>query len=230
MPLNLPTNTCLPSQAKQGSAEWFQARCGKITASRIRDLMKIIKSGESAERKRYRLELLTERLTGLQHEHYVSRRMERGIELEDEARKAYSRATGSVVDQVGFIEHPRLTFSGASPDGLIDEDGGLEIKVPDTTTHIQWIMGAEVPPEHVDQMQWGMACSERIYWDFMSYDPRMLDPNLQRFIKRLNRDDKRIAEIEKEVARFDEEIRAVIEYMKKGPLESSLDLLRKSVK
>lgn len=191
----------------QGTPEWLHVRTGRITASRVGDVVAKRKRGteEMACRRDYRMELLCERLTGRAADHYVSPDMDRGSEQEPYARAAYEVATGAMVDQVGFILHPTMDFSGASPDSLVDLDGGLEIKAPKTATHIEWMDAGNVPEEHVPQMLWNMCCAERDWWDFLSFDDR-LPPGLRTFACRLQRDEKRIAEMEYEVMQFNYEI------------------------
>lgn len=194
----------------QGSAEWLAARCGKITASRMADVLSVLKKGgEGADRRNYRIELIAERLSGRYEDHYVSPEMAWGSEFEEMARAAYEIQTGTMADTAGFVLHPCFDFAGASPDALIGDDGGLEIKCPKTTTHIRWMMAGTVPEEHQPQMLWNMACCERAWWDFVSFDPR-LPEGLKTFIVRLPRDEARIAEMECEVERFNEEVEAAI--------------------
>ena len=194
----------------QGSAEWLDIRRGKITASRIADVLAVLKKGgEGAARRNYRIEQIAERLSGRSEDHYVSPEMEWGTEFEPIARSAYEIATESMVDTVGFVLHPTFDFAGSSPDGLVGDDGGLELKCPKTTTHIKWLMDGGVPEEHQAQCLWNMICCERQWWDFMSYDPRMPEGR-KIFIVRMNRDEARIAEIEAEVSKFNDEVEAAI--------------------
>jgi hypothetical protein len=173
------------------------------------DVMATLKrGGEAASRRDYRAELIAERLTGRAEDQYVSKEMKFGTEQEPFARTAYEIKTENIVDQVGFIFHPRLDFTGASPDGLIGEDGGLELKCPKTTTHLAYMMGGTVPKEYQYQMLWNMACAEREWWDFASYDPR-LPEKLRVFIVRLPRDEARIGEIEREVLKLNSEVQYI---------------------
>ena len=194
---------------EQNDAEWTWARTGRITASRMCDVMATLKrGGEAASRRDYRAELIAERLTGRAEDHYVSKEMKFGTEQEPFARTAYEIKTENIVDQVGFIFHPRLDFTGASPDGLIGQDGGLELKCPKTTTHLAYMMAGTVPKEYQDQMLWNMACAEREWWDFASYDSR-LPEKLRIFIVRMPRDEGRISEIEREILTLDSEVQYV---------------------
>jgi len=197
-------------KCKQGTAEWLDARRGKITASRIADVMDFLKKGgEGASRRNYRIELMAERLTGRSEDHYVTPEMAWGSEYESRARAAYEVATDVMVDQIGFALHPTFDFAGASPDSLVGTDGGLEIKCPKTSTHLKWMMADAVPEEHQGQMFWNMLCCEREWWDFVSYDPR-LPKGLQIFTKRLERDDVQIAKIEEAVAAFNDEVEVAL--------------------
>ena len=198
---------------EQNSAKWIWVRTGRITASRICDLMATLKrGGEAASRRDYRSELIAERLTGKAENRYVSKEMRYGSEQEPFARTAYEIRTENIVDQVGFVFHPRLDFSGASPDGLIREDGGVELKCPKTTTHLAYMAAGIVPKEYEDQMLWNMACAEREWWDFVSFDPR-LPEKLRLFIVRMPRDEARMGEIEREVMRLNHEIDTICEQL-----------------
>lgn len=194
------------AEVSQGSTEWLWCRNGRITGSRISDVTATLKrGGYAAARRDYIMEIMAERLTGRAENHYVSPEMAFGSENEPIARTEYEMLTGSVVELAGFIFHPRYDFTGSSPDGLIDDDGMLEIKVPKTVTHLNWMRAGEVPEEHLGQCYWNMACAERDWLDFMSHDPR-LPKKVQTFIVRLYRDDAKIAEIEREVLKFHAEV------------------------
>ena len=198
---------------EQNSAKWIWARTGRITASRICDLMATLKrGGEAASRRDYRAELIAERLTGRAEDCYVSKEMRSGSEQEPFARTAYEIRTGTMVDQVGFVFHPQLDFSGASPDGLIGKDGGLELKCPKTTTHLAYMTAGTVPKEYEYQLLWNMACTEREWWDFASFDAR-LPEKLRLFIVRMSRDEARIGEIEREVVTLNHEIDTICEQL-----------------
>jgi hypothetical protein len=187
----------------QGTESWKAARVGRVTASRLCDVLSKLKSGgEAASRRNYKADLVVELLTGVpQDAGYVSADMQRGTELEPLARAAYEIHTGQLVEQVGFVFHPTIERSGCSPDGIIGEDGGLEIKVPRVATHIEWMLAGKIPAEHEAQILWSLACTGREWWDFCSYSLE-LPENLQLFTRRMIRDDKRIAEMEKEVEKF----------------------------
>lgn len=182
----------------QGSPEWLSLRLGKITASKISDLMAKTKTGTAASRGNYIAQLTAERLTGIVQESYKNLAMEHGTETEAEAREFYESETYNKVEQVGFINHPEIEMSGCSPDGLIGLDGGLEIKCPNTATHINTLLTGKIPLKYIYQIQWCMECSGRKWWDYISYDNRMPTP-LRAFIKRIDRDQTLIDEIKSEV-------------------------------
>lgn len=185
----------------QGSPEWLAARCGKVTASKIADLMARTKSGYGASRANYMAELICETLTGQPTESYMNAAMQRGTEKEPDARAAYELATDADVVTVGFVPHPGIAEAGCSPDGLVGEYGLVEIKAPDTATHIETLLSGAVADKYVKQMQFQMACTGRLWCDFVSFDDR-LPGSMRLFIKRVERDDKLIAEIENEIAAF----------------------------
>lgn len=193
----------------QGSAEWLQSRAGKVTASRISDVLAKIKAGEAASRRDYRAQIVAEVLTGRpQGDNFTNAEMQWGTETEPFARSAYEVQEGLLVDTVGLVLHPRIDRAAASPDGLAG-DGLLEIKCPKTATHLQYVLDGVVPSKYFPQMQWQMACTERAWCDFVSFDPRLPD-DLQLFKVRCPRDDAKIKEMEAEVNLFLAEVDAVI--------------------
>lgn len=195
---------------EQGTPEWFAARLGKVTASRIKDVVAKTKTGPSASRKNYAAELMLERLTGQRKESFSNEAMRWGTETEPLARLAYSLHTGLDVEEVGFIDHPSVLRSGASPDGLVGERGMVEIKCPNTATHCEWAIAGKVPPEHELQMQWQMDCCDRDWCDFVSYDPRMPEGE-QLFIRRTGRlSEEKMDELRKDVADFDYEVSKLV--------------------
>lgn len=185
----------------QGSDEWKALRLGKVTASRVADVVARTKSGYSASRANYMAQLIAERLTGTVAEAYTNAAMQHGTECEPEARSAYEFYHGEYVEEIAFVPHPKIDQAGCSPDGLVGADGLVEIKCPNTATHLETLLGQAVPAKYETQMQFQMACTGRQWCDFVSYDPRMPE-NMRLFIKRLPRDDKRIAELESEIAAF----------------------------
>ena len=197
---------------EQKSPEWFAARLGKATGSRIAEIVAKTKSGDSASRGNYMAQLVIERLTNKQEESYSNDFMDWGNLQEPFARAAYEAATNVLVDEVGMITHPRIEMSGASPDGLVGDDGLVEIKCPKTATHIETLLSKTVPGKYNIQMQWQMACTDRSWCDFVSFDPRMPE-GLQMFLKRVPRDDALIKTLEDEVIKFLKEVDAKLEQL-----------------
>lgn len=193
----------------QGSAEWHALRLGKVTASRVADVIAKTKSGYAASRANYLAELLCERLTGDSAPSFMNDAMRWGTEKEPEARAAYAFRTDLEVEQIAFVDHPRISMAGASPDGLIGADGMLEIKCPNTATHLDTLASGKPAAKYVTQMQWQMACAGRDWCDFVSYDPR-LPENLRFFLTRIPRDDAFIEAAEAEVVAFLAELDARI--------------------
>jgi putative phage-type endonuclease len=186
---------------EQRTPEWYAARLGKVTASRVADITSKTKSGYSTSRANYMAELLCERLTGTKADGYVNAAMQWGIDIEPSAREAYQSLLGVLVEETGFVNHPDITMAGASPDGLIGDVGMVEIKCPTTSVHIDTLMSGVVPSKHMAQIQWQMACTGRNWCDFVSYDPRMPE-NMRMFVQRVDRDETYIEETTKEVNLF----------------------------
>jgi putative phage-type endonuclease len=185
----------------QGTDEWKALRLGKVTASRVADVVAKTKSGYSTSRANYAAQLIAERLTGVVADSYTNAAMQHGTETEPEARAAYEFYQGVSVTEVAFVPHQSIDQAGCSPDGLVDEDGLVEIKCPNTATHLETLLGQAVPGKYETQMQFQMGCTGRKFCDFVSYDPRMPE-HMRLFIKRVPRDDARIKELEAEVASF----------------------------
>lgn len=202
------------TKIEQGSDAWKALRAGKVTASRVADVMSKIKSGESAGRKNYRMDLVAERLTGKPVDSFTNSAMQWGTEQEPFARIAYETYKGIFVEQVPFVDHPTIEWFGCSPDGLVGEDGLLEIKSPNTTTHLEYIEIGKPPARYIPQMMCQMACTGRKFCDFVSYDPRLPD-DLQLFVVRLDRDDAYIQEMEAEVKQFLNEVEATLLNLKR---------------
>lgn len=194
----------------QGSPEWFAARLGKVTASRVADVIAKTKTGYSTSRENYLVELALERITGHRQESFTSDAMKWGTDNEPLARAAYEARTGALVEEVGLIIHPTITEAGASPDGMVDADGLLEIKCPNSATHIQTLRSGKPAGKYVTQMAWQMACTGRQWCDFVSFDPRM-PQGLQLFVTRIKRDDELVKSLEKEVAEFIKELDAMVD-------------------
>lgn len=198
-----------PEALEQRSAEWFGMRLGKVTASRVADVVARTKSGYSTSRANYAAQLMCERLTGTPTETYSNAAMQWGTDHEPDARDLYAFRHDADVLEVGFIPHPKIEMSGASPDGLIGDVGLVEIKCPITATHIEILRSGSIPDKYVVQMQWQMACTGRVWCDFVSYDPRMPE-EMRLFVKRVARDDDRISALETEVRNFLSEIDVAI--------------------
>lgn len=198
---------------QQRTEEWFAARCGKVTASRMKD---IIAKSDTAAYRNYQAEIISERLSGRPAESYSSREMQRGTELEPKARAVYLLETGSDVSETGLIPHPSIANSGASPDGLVDNDGLLEIKCPNTATHIDFLLHRQPKREYILQMQWQMACTGRLWCDFVSYDDRLPEPHAYACI-RIMRDPETIERLEQAATDFLAEAEAIIKQLEQRP-------------
>lgn len=194
---------------EQRTDEWRALRLGKVTASRVADLLAKTKTGWGASRANYAAQLVAERLTGVPADNYVSQAMQFGIDTEAEAVNAYEFVHGSTVTAVGFVAHPEITMAGASPDGLVSDDGLIEVKVPNTATHIETLLGGSIPSKYIVQMQFQMACTGRAWCDFVSFDPRLPEP-MRLFVRRLERSDAEIDAIETEVSKFLAEVDSTI--------------------
>jgi predicted phage-related endonuclease len=194
---------------EQGSAEWFEQRIGSATASRFKD---ILSTPTMAAYRNYAAEVVVERLTGKRLDRFKSSAMEYGTETEELARTAYMLKTGNVVNEVGFIKHETM-LAGASPDGLIGEDGGIEIKCPNVATHIDTLKAGRMPAHHMGQVQGGMWITSRSWWDFVSFCPE-LNESAQIFIERIYRDDTYIHNLSKKVDEFLSSVEADTEFIR----------------
>ena len=183
----------------QGTDEWKMLRLGKVTASRVKDIVATTKSGYSTSRDKYMTQLLLERLTNSVAESYSNDAMAWGVEQEPFARAAYESKMGVLVDEIAFVNHPTIEQSGASPDGIVGE-GLVELKAPMSHTHLESILGG-IDDQYKVQVQWQMACTGAKWTDLCSFDPRF-PAELQLVIKRFERDDVFIATLEKEVIKF----------------------------
>lgn len=197
----------------QGTPEWFAARCGRVTASRVADVIAKTKTGYSASRANYAAELIAERLTGVTAPSFTNAAMQWGTDQEPVARQAYAERNGLVVHEVGFVDHPEIAMTGASPDGLVGDDGLVEIKCPNTATHLETLLGGGVPAKYITQMQWQMACTGRDWCDFVSFDPR-LPGAMSLFQERIHRNVSMILDLETEVAAFIREIDEKVERLR----------------
>ena len=195
----------------QGTEEWFQQRLGKVTASRLSDVIAKTKTGVSTSRQNYLIQLVSERLTGKKTDSFTNKAMEDGVEREPIARKLYESKTNSIVTEVGFFDHPVIKSSGASPDGAVNAEeegkyaGLVEIKCPIETTHTNTLMNKLVPSKYIPQMQWQLACTGAKWVDFVSYNPNFPD-TMQIFVARVERDNAYISELESEVLKFLDEV------------------------
>ncbi len=194
----------------QGSPEWFASRLGKVTASRMADVMATTKTGVSASREGYMIDLAWERITGEREASFTNAAMQWGTDTEPKALYAYEVRTGAMVETVSMIDHPTISMSGASPDGLVDADGQIEIKCPNTATHARTLLSGKPDGKYIKQMQWQLACTGRQWCDFVSFDPRSPE-HLQLFITRIQRDAKVIEEMEKQVTEFLVEVDKTVE-------------------
>jgi len=204
----------LMNDIEQGTDEWFAVRCGKVTASRVADVIATTKSGYSASRANYEAQLICEILTGKPAESYSNAAMQWGTETEPLARAQYELKTGEMVNQVGFVVHPMIEQAGASPDGLVGSEGLIEIKCPNTSTHLDTLLAQKVPSKYITQMTWQMVCTGRKWCDFVSYDPR-LPENLQLFVQRIELDEDYAKKLQNEVVMFLVEVNEKVEKLRK---------------
>ncbi|MCH7353315.1 MULTISPECIES: lambda exonuclease family protein [unclassified Acinetobacter] len=195
----------------QRSEDWHSDRCGKVTASRVRDLNAKPAKGKALNA--LGLIILAERLTGVQKEIFTNTAMQWGIDNEPNAITAYENETGSFVVGTGLINHPFIEMFGASPDGLVGEDGQIEVKCPDTTTHLNTLLTKKVPDEHIPQITSQLSCTRREWCDFISFDPRF-EPELQIIIIRIFAKDLAIEALEQDVRKFNKAIDDAIETLK----------------
>lgn len=196
--------------ASQRSPEWFQARCGSLGASSVHEAIAKTKTGWSSSRANCEARLIVERITGIPQETYVNAAMQHGIDTEEQARAYYSFMTDNEVDEVGLIKHPRIAWTHASPDGLIGDEGLLELKCPQPAAHLAVLTGEPIPSKYLTQINWQMACTGRQWADFVSYSPAFPE-NMRMFSKRIARDDKAIGSLERQVEEFLAELDAKIE-------------------
>lgn len=198
---------------QQRSEEWFASRLGKVSASKIAEVIAKTKTGYSTSRQNLAVELALERLTGTRQEKFSNTAMDWGTEMENLARAAYESHTGDLVQEVGFVDHPRIRMSGCSPDGLVGSEGLVEIKCPLSATHLKNIDRGAADPAYLPQMMWQMAVTGRAWCDFVSFDPRF--PEKHRLvIYRVDADPKEIENLEKEVLALQSEIDKIMEKLK----------------
>jgi len=199
---------------EQRSDEWFNARLGKVTASNLANVTAFTKSGESAYRKNYRHQLVTERLTGKPTEIYINQAMQHGIDTEDEARDFYVFKYNDV-EEVGFIDHPTIDMAGASPDGLVGDDGLIEIKCRQPQNHTETLISNQIPSRYRLQMFWQMACTGRKWCDYVSYCPSFPE-ELKMVVIRLEWNDEQIKLLEEEVIKFLTEVEDTVKFIKEN--------------
>lgn len=197
---------------EQKTEEWFAQRLGKVTASRVADVMAKTKTGYSASRENYMAQLVVERLTQTKAESFTNAAMQWGTDQEPFARAAYEAAQGVMVEEVGFMSHPTIEMAGASPDGLVGDDGMVEIKCPNSAGMIEALLTQKVPAKYFAQMQLQMACAGRQWCDYVVFDPRM-PAKAQLFVKRVPRDNDFIKEMETEIVKFLSEVNAQVQQL-----------------
>jgi putative phage-type endonuclease len=196
---------------EQGSDTWHQMRLGKVSASRMAELLAKTKTGAfAASRAKYMAQLLCERMTGEPTEFFTSQAMQRGVDVEPVARAAYEAENLTSVEQVAWVEHPTIPFSGCSPDGLVGEHGLIEIKCKEIHNHLDSILNDKIDPDHQSQMMWQMACTGRKWCDYVCFDDRAPE-GLQLFVKRLERNDELIQKMEDEVRTFLKDLESMIQ-------------------
>lgn len=195
---------------EQGSPEWFAERCGLATAS---EFSSILAKGQGKTRASYLRKIVAERLTGVPAEHFKNGYMDRGHEYEPLARAEYEYRREVTIETIGLIKHDHIDVA-CSPDGLVGNDGGVEIKSVIPTTQVETILGGCVPSEHKAQVQGNIWISGRKWWDFVSFCPEM-PPELRLFVVRCEPDRKYIETLSEEVCRFNEEVVSTIELIRR---------------
>jgi len=198
---------------EQLSQEWFEARLGKVTASRVSDVLATRKGQESTVRAKYKLQLATERLTNKKTDTYMNQAMQDGIEREPMAREIYEKLKDVTVEEVGFVQHPAIERAGASPDGLVGDDGIIEIKCPIETTHTTNLLERKLPSKYKPQVQFQLSATGRKWCDFISYNPNF-EPRLQLMVVRVERDDEYIEMLKFEILKFLAEVELMINQLK----------------
>lgn len=192
------------SEHAQQTPGWFKDRAGRATGSRAKDIFATIKSGEAAARRDYRIELVTERLTGeAAPQGFVSKEMQWGTDQEPFARMAWENRQGHIVRECGFAFHTEI-MAGCSVDGVLEVNrrrGIFEAKAPKSATHIKYLMDNRVPPEYMPQITHNMWIMEAEFAEFCSFDPR-LPENLQLFCIHVERDDKAVFQHERDIIAF----------------------------
>ena len=194
-------------ERKARFAQWLGDRCGCLTASRMKDAMDFTQKGlPSAKRSDYQRELLSERLTGFSTRHFVTAAMQHGIDTEPEAKLVYAAITGAKLHPGEFIEHPTIPMCGCTPDAFVGDDGLVEIKCPQTSTYMEWVLRKEIPEEHKPQMILQLACTKRAWCDFMAFDPRLKEEKYRYFIRRFVPTSEETRRVEEFATRFVDEV------------------------
>jgi putative phage-type endonuclease len=199
-------------QIIQGTDAWFALRLGKVTASRVADILAKTKTGASASRQNYLIELALQRVTGTFEQSFTSQAMQDGVDREAQARVLYEVTTGEFVDQAPFIDHPTIQGFGASPDGLIQEKGMCEIKCRNNANHWEVIKTGEIPKKYWIQQQAQLSCSGREWNDYVGYNPNFPEKS-QLFVKRVYRDGEFIMFMEAEIKQFLNEVETEVNLM-----------------
>ena len=204
----------------QRTEEWFAARLGKVTASKVADVMAKTKTGYAASRETYITQLVLERITKTKAEGFTSQAMQWGIDQEPFALAAYQIYCGWDTQTVGFVPHPTIEMAGASPDALVNDDGLVEIKCPESKGMVETLLTQKVPQKYYAQMQFQLACTGRKWADYCVFDPRMPE-KAQLFVARIDRDDRYIGEIEAEIVKFlaevDSQVKQLTDYIESRP-------------
>jgi putative phage-type endonuclease len=201
---------------QQGTPEWFDLRLGKVTASRVADILAKTKTGVSASRQNYLIELALQRVTGVFEQSFTSQAMQDGVDREAQARVAYEVATGSFVSQVAFRNHHVIEGFGCSPDGEVDDQLGLvEIKCRNNANHWEVIKTGEIPKKYWIQMQAQLSCTGFEWNDYVGYNPNFPEKS-KLYIQRVYRDEFFIAEMEEQIKQFLIEVEEEVRQMKEG--------------
>jgi hypothetical protein len=205
---------------RQNTVDFYLDRLGSVGGSTVGDAIAMRKRGEGRLKASLDLmyELAAERVTGQPAKRVNA--LQWGVDHEDEARAAYAFVTNAAIIRPGVIRHPRIAGAHASPDAFVGDDGGLELKCPTSSTHLQTLIADAIPDDHMPQIVWNLACSGRAFWDFCSFDPRFPE-GLQLFVKRLERDEAAIADMENAVETFLAELDGKLNALRKryGPWE-----------
>lgn len=200
---------------EQGTDAWFAMRLGKVTASRVADVMAKTKTGVAASRQNYLIELALQRVTGVFEQGFTTQAMQDGIDREAQARVLYEVTTGEFVDQAPFVDHPTIQGFGASPDGLVNFNGLCEIKCRGNAGHWEVIKTGEIPKKYWIQQQAQLACTAREWNDYVGYNPNFPDKS-KLYVQRVYRDEAFIADMETQIKQFLIEVEEEVKLMKEG--------------